>query len=98
MTTTEPAPTTSTLSRERTDLLESLARHRWFLRFTVQGLTDEQAALRPTASALCLGGLIKHVAETERQWMDFAVGGAQAMMAGGSNEVDWNSRFEMAPG
>ena len=98
MTTTEPAPTTSTLSRERTDLLESLARHRWFLRFTVQGLTDEQASLRPTASALCLGGLIKHVAETERQWMDFAVGGAQAMMAGGGDEVDWNSRFEMAPG
>jgi uncharacterized damage-inducible protein DinB len=92
---------TETLSaqrtRERADLLESLARHRFFLRFTVQDLTDEQAAARPTASALCLGGLIKHVAETEKHWMDFAVGGGQAM-AGGGAEVDWNSRFDMAPG
>jgi hypothetical protein len=32
---------TTTLTRERADLLESLRRHRGFLRFTVQGLTDE---------------------------------------------------------
>ena len=98
MTSTETVPSNTHLTRERSDLLESLARHRFFLRFTVQGLTDEQAAARPTASALCLGGLIKHVAETEKMWMKFAVGGGEAMAGGGDSEVDWNSRFDMAPG
>ena len=32
------------ISTERSDLLESLAKHRYFLRYTVRGLTDEQAA------------------------------------------------------
>jgi hypothetical protein len=70
---------TTTLTRERADLIESLRRHRGFLRFTVQGLTEEQARLRPTASALYLGGLIKHVAATEASWVRFAEGGAAAM-------------------
>ena len=71
--------TNAGLSRERTDLLEALGRHRSFLRFTVQGLTDEQARQTPTASALSPGGLVKHVAATERQWADFIVRGAEAM-------------------
>jgi len=70
---------TTTLTRERTDLLESLRRHRAFLRFTVQNLTDEQAMQRPTVSALNLAGLIKHVAATEAGWTRFAEGGAEAM-------------------
>lgn len=70
---------TTTLTRERADLIESLRRHRAFLRFTVRDLTDEQAMLRPTASALNLAGLIKHVAATEAQWVRFAEGGAEAM-------------------
>jgi hypothetical protein len=45
---------------ERADLLAALAKSRYFLRYTVRGLTDEQAAQRTTASELCLGGLIKH--------------------------------------
>jgi len=57
------------LSRERADLLETLAKHRGFLRFTVRGLTDEQAEQRTTASELCLGGLIKHVCGVEARWM-----------------------------
>src|SRR6478672_11027900 len=97
MTSTETAPSTTQLSRDRTDLLESLALHRYFLRYTVRDLTDEQAALRPTASALCLGGLIKHVAETEEMWMNFAVGGAEAMSTGEWNADAWTSRFDMTP-
>ena len=69
----------TTLTRERTDLLESLRRHRAFLRFTVRDLTDEQAQQRPTVSALDLGGLVKHVAGTEAGWARFAEGGAEAM-------------------
>jgi len=74
------------MSQERADLVESLGRHRYFLRFTVRGLTEEQARLSPTVSALTLGGLIKHVTATERQWMGFATGGEQGMSAVSS---DW---------
>jgi uncharacterized damage-inducible protein DinB len=70
---------TTTLTRERADLVESLRRHRAFLRFTVRDLTDEQAQRRPTASALNLAGLVKHVAATEAGWVRFAEGGAEAM-------------------
>jgi uncharacterized damage-inducible protein DinB len=69
----------TTLPRERADLIESLRRHRAFLRFTVRDLTDEQAQQRPTVSALDLAGLIKHVAATEAGWARFAEGGAEAM-------------------
>lgn len=66
---------------ERTDLLETLAVHRGFLLHTVQGLTDEQARRRTTASELTLGGLVKHVAHTERGWVDFIERGTAAMEA-----------------
>ena len=83
------------ISRERADLLEALGKHRYFLRFTLRDLTDEQAGLRTTASRLCLGGLVKHVAETEARWIDFALRGAPAM----ANDWDqWDSRFDMAAG
>ncbi|MDG4824451.1 DinB family protein [Asanoa sp. WMMD1127] len=80
---------------ERADLLASLQRHRGFLLFTVGGLTDEQARLTPTASALCLGGLLRHVATIERSWSAFAAGGAEGMA---SVEVDWVTGFQMPPG
>jgi uncharacterized damage-inducible protein DinB len=83
------------LTGERADLLASLQRHRDFLRQTVAGLDDEQAARRSTASELCLGGLIKHVAGTEHRWMRFAVGGAAAMQ---SEPIDWVGQFRMAEG
>ncbi|MBO0786425.1 MAG: DUF664 domain-containing protein, partial [Actinobacteria bacterium] len=60
---------------ERADLLKALAGQRYFLRYTVRELTDEQAARRTTASELCLGGLIKHVTLTERQWIRFIQAG-----------------------
>lgn len=40
---------------ERADLVETLRNHRYFLRYTVRDLTDEQAARRTTASELSLG-------------------------------------------
>ncbi|OKI50466.1 DinB family protein [Micromonospora sp. CB01531] len=83
------------LTGERADLLTTLRRHRGFLRQTVEGMTDEQAARRSTVSELCLGGLIKHVATTEERWMRFAVGGAEAME---SEPVDWVGQFRMAEG
>ncbi|OLT14494.1 hypothetical protein BJF78_18690 [Pseudonocardia sp. CNS-139] len=84
------APTA--LTGERADLLESLRRHRGFLRHTVQGLTDDQARQRTTPSELTLGGLVKHVAATERSWADFIVDGP----APADGDIDW-SRPEDIP-
>ncbi len=64
---------------ERADIVETLATHRAFLRHTVQGLTDEEARRRTTASELCLGGVIKHVASVEGGWVDFIVKGPDAI-------------------
>jgi hypothetical protein len=72
---------TVTLAAERADLLETLGAHRSFLRHTVRGITDEQARERTTASELTLGGLIKHVADTEEKWAQFIVDGPAAMAA-----------------
>ena len=66
---------------ETADLLSTLATHRDFLRGTLRGLTDEQAAATPTVSALCLGGLIKHVASVEAGWARFIVEGAPGLGA-----------------
>ncbi|MFC5945163.1 DinB family protein [Micromonospora harpali] len=77
---------------ERADLLQALRQQRAFLRRTVDGLTDEQAALRSTVSELCLGGLIKHVALIEQTWLRFAVHGAETMQAG---QDDWADGFRM---
>ncbi|GAA3221062.1 DinB family protein [Pseudonocardia petroleophila] len=76
---------------ERADILESLATHRGFLLFTVQGLTDEQARQRTTVSELTLGGLIKHVAHTEKGWTDFIEHGTSAMEA---TEDSWAAQAD----
>ncbi|GAB2972559.1 DinB family protein [Amycolatopsis acidiphila] len=55
---------------ERDGLLAFLAQQRHILRVAAHGLTDEQARLVPSRSALSIGGLLKHVAKTECGWMD----------------------------
>ena len=88
--------------RERADLLESLDRHRFFLRYTVQGLTDEQARLRPAVSALSLGGIVKHVAATESTWAQFMVRGPAAFpsmdWSGPEVAASWAAEHELLPG
>ena len=74
-------PMNATLTSERADILDSLAKARFFLRFTVRDLTEEQLRVRSTCSQLCLGGLIKHVTAAERQWAQFIVMGPSAMPA-----------------
>ncbi|RMI41143.1 DinB family protein [Streptomyces triticirhizae] len=82
-TTGGPEPTGSDAGRvldgERANLLETLAHQRHFLRFTTRGLSDDQARQRTTASELTLGGLVKHVSATERNWAEFIVEGPSAL-------------------
>jgi uncharacterized damage-inducible protein DinB len=90
---------TATLTAERADLLETLATHRYFLRHTVQGLTDEQARQRTTASELTLGGLVKHVASQEAGWVRFILEGPQSMPGPDDPEqmAKWAEEFRMGP-
>lgn len=86
-TTTTPR---SALDAERADLLAELAVARSALTRTTHGLSDEQAGERPTVSALCLGGLIKHVASAEEGWMRFAVDGPSALHFDLPDGVTWD--------
>src|SRR5437763_5790302 len=87
------------MANERDELVATLEKHRGFLRHTVQGLTDEQAAQRTTVSELCLGGLIKHVAAVEEQWAAFINDGPSAFapMDAGAYEAH-AATFRMQPG
>lgn len=69
---------------ERSTLLEFLRQQRYALKITAFSLTDEQAQAAPSVSALSVGGVIKHVALTERHWVqrilrEQPVGGLEEM-------------------
>jgi uncharacterized damage-inducible protein DinB len=88
----------TTVTGERADLAQALTKQRYFLRHTVRDVTDEQAARRTTASELTLGGLIKHVTATERQWISFILEGQAAMGIGEpGSETVWAGGFSMTP-
>ncbi|MEV5374433.1 DinB family protein [Streptomyces nondiastaticus] len=70
---------------ERGTLLAFVEAQRGGLRRALLGLTDEQAALKPSASELSLGGLVKHVAQAELNWLRLAQG------RGAETEQDPNS-------
>ncbi|MGC4790386.1 DinB family protein [Micromonospora sp. DT178] len=89
VTDTATATPSSTLDPERADLLAALSTARSALTGTVRGLTDEQLGQRPTVSALCLGGLIKHVAAMEQSWLRFVVEGPSAMSFDLPEGVTW---------
>lgn len=96
--------TTTSSTRERSDLLETLGKSRHFLRFTLRDLSDEQANRRTTVSALTLGGLIKHVTLVESGWARFIVEGPSALAGPSTEEWDtvdpdaWADGFRMVAG
>lgn len=97
---TTAAATTAT-DAERADLLAMLAKARFFLRYTAQNITDEQARQRTTPSELTLGGLIKHVSATERGWADFIEDPSTMRDMDAMTEEDFAERdrdFQLLPG
>ena len=58
---------------ERELLLAYIAQQRDGVRNAAYGLTDEQARLTPAASALSVGGLVKHVIAMEEGWIDMVL-------------------------
>lgn len=87
--TTTTGSSSSALDDERADLLAELATARSALTGTVRGLGDEQAGESPTVSALCLGGLVKHVASIEEGWLRFVQEGPSAMPYDLPEGVTW---------
>jgi hypothetical protein len=85
------------MTDERDDLIESLRERRQFLRHTLEGLSREHAGARSTVSVLCVGGLVKHVADVEEAWAAFMVGGAASMDEVGARQ-DYEAAFRMDPG
>ncbi|WP_435969400.1 DinB family protein [Streptomyces sp. Qhu_M48] len=63
---------TETHGDERGALLNFIEAQRAAIRRSLHGLTEEQAASRPSASELSLSGLVKHVAEVELNWLRLA--------------------------
>ncbi|WP_369144944.1 DinB family protein [Streptomyces sp. R44] len=59
-------------SDERGTFLDFVETQRAALRRSLLGLTEEQAASRPSVSELSLSGLVKHVAEMELNWLRMA--------------------------
>ncbi|QJY50351.1 DinB family protein [Pseudonocardia broussonetiae] len=63
------------------------------MRHALDGLADADAARRPTASALCLGGIVRHVAYAEEMWIDFVVSGEKV------DDLDrYAESFRVGPG
>lgn len=89
--------TDRTSSDEVTDLLGALHKHREFLRYAVRGLDEEHTRSRPTSSALCPGGLIKHVTSVERTWMRFLREGAPEPMPVADAVEVHEAGFRMQP-
>jgi uncharacterized damage-inducible protein DinB len=85
---TDTTTTATRSSAEREELVALLERHRGFFLHTTQGLTDEQARLTPTVSALSLGGLVKHVTAVEEGWLDFVENGAPQATGPGWDDPD----------
>ncbi|MGB3440973.1 MAG: DinB family protein [Actinophytocola sp.] len=76
---------------ERSGLLGFLAQQRRVLKHAAYGLTEEQLRATPSASALSVGALLKHVAFTERGWIIRVTGGPEP-----SGEDSYNQQFDLS--
>ncbi|MFI5860862.1 DinB family protein [Streptomyces sp. NPDC051546] len=74
---------------ERRTLLAFVESQRTALREAAQGLTEEQAASRPSASELSVSGLLKHAATCELGWLRMAQGETERP------EGDWADGFRL---
>ncbi|MDF6043183.1 DinB family protein [Streptomyces sp. JH14] len=77
---------------ERGALLSFVEAQRGAIRRSLIGLTEEQAASRPSASELSLSGLLKHVAETELNWLRLA---QQLPNEQARTEATWADSFRL---
>ncbi|WP_369224257.1 DinB family protein [Streptomyces sp. R39] len=77
---------------ERGALLSFIEEQRGGIRRALLGLTDEQAASKPSASELSLSGLLKHAAEVEQSWIARA---KQEPPAIERDQTNWHETFQL---
>ena len=77
---------------ERDALLAYLAQMRSVITLAAYGLTDSQARATPSVSPLSVGGLIKHVASTERGWIDIV------LQEPSGSQDDYETNFRLLEG
>ena len=77
---------------ERGALLAFLDAERGGIRRALLGLTEEQAASKPSASELSLSGLLKHAAEVEQSWLARA---RQVAPEVRRSEANWHESFRL---
>ena len=75
---------------ERDDLLAIVGDQRRNFLFTVDGVTDAQAAERTTVSELTLGGIVKHLGGVQRSWLEAIDGTAPDVYAMSDLDPDYN--------
>lgn len=80
---------------ERGAFLNFIEAQRAAIRRAALGLTEEQAASRPSASTLSLSGLIKHVAEVELNWLRLA---QQVRNEKQRTQETWGDGFRLVEG
>ncbi len=82
------------ITDERDGLLKYLAQMRYVLKLTGFGLTPEQLRATPTVSPLSVGGLIKHCASTEENWINIVL----QRTADGVDYAAYEANFQLADG
>lgn len=82
---------------ERAGLLAYLAQQRDAVRVACYGLDDQQVRATPTASALSLGGLVKHLAEMERRWIRRVQGLTDEPADIETAAADYTDSFRLGP-
>jgi len=82
---------------ERDALLGFLEAQRGNVRRAALGLSEEQAKAAPSASALSVGGLIKHLAAAERLWIRQILAG-EAPPPGFDHAREQAQSFRVGPG
>lgn len=75
---------------ERSGLLGFLAQQRRVLKHAAHGLTFDELRAAPSASALTIGGLLKHVTFTERGWIARVTGGPDP-----ASSADYGQEFQL---
>jgi hypothetical protein len=78
-------------------ILAFIAQQRDGIRYAAYGLTDDQARSTPTAGTLSVGGLVKHVTEMERSWMDTTLQRERPVDPDGQ-EASYEDGFRLLPG
>jgi uncharacterized damage-inducible protein DinB len=98
MSETSPYPSPSTVSTEAESLLSVLERNRRTFAWKTSGLDEKGLRTTTAASTMTLGGLVKHVALVEADWLAVKLAGQQYGAPWDGVDFDAESDWEWRTG